>query len=141
MELFSKAERIQSLRTEQDWTVRQGYAQESSFPFPDLYLSDQAAELGRKDPAFLPFLRECIETFVCHDYGHLSSLDQVENFLSRDVRKEYTWMRGNYPSDAWGEVQLDIFYDMGLFHLNGTAPRDIALAQAKKEREIKEMTP
>ncbi len=46
-------------------------------------------------------------------------------------------MQGNYPSEKWGEVHLEIFYDLGLFHLLEKAPRDIALAQQKKEREAK----
>ena len=44
-------------------------------------------------------------------------------------------MRGNYPSPKWGEVRLEIFYDLGLFHLEEVAPRDLALAQSRKERE------
>jgi len=118
-----------------DWTRDHGYAQESAFPFPDLYLHDSVADLLDTDPDFGPFLEECLENFICHEYGHLSSMDQVENFLSRDLRKENTWMQGNYPSEKWGEVHLEIFYDLGLFHRLEKAPRDIALAQQKKERE------
>ena len=93
------------------------------------------ADLAETDPAFPAFLEECLENFTCHEYGHLSSMDQVENFLSRDLRKENTWMQGNYPSENWGEVHLEIFYDQGLFHRLEKAPRDLALAQQKKERE------
>ena len=112
-----------------------GYAQTSEFPFPDLYLHESVADLAETDPAFPAFLEECLENFTCHEYGHLSSMDQVENFLSRDLRKENTWMQGNYPSENWGEVHLEIFYDQGLFHRLEKAPRDLALAQQKKERE------
>ena len=118
-----------------DWTRDHGYAEKSEFPFPDLYLHETVEDLADSDPDFRPFLEECLEQFTCHEYGHLSSLDQVENFLSRDVRKENTWMQGNYPSEKWGEVHLEIFYDQGLFHLLEKAPRDLALAQQKKERE------
>lgn len=68
-----------------------------------------------------------------HEYGHLSSLDLVENFLSRDVRGKNTWMRGNYPSPKWGEVRLEIFYDLGLFHRREVPPRALALEQSRKE--------
>ncbi len=44
-------------------------------------------------------------------------------------------MQGNYPSEKWGEVHLDIFYDMGLFHLFEKAPLDLSKAQQRKERE------
>ena len=118
-----------------DWTRDHGYAQTSEFPFPDLYLHESVADLAETDPAFPAFLEECLENFTCHEYGHLSSMDQVENFLSRDLRKENTWMQGNYPSENWGEVHLEICYDQGLFHRLEKAPRDLALAQQKKERE------
>ena len=58
----------------------------------------------------------------------------MENFLSRDVRGKNTWMRGNYPSPRWGEIRLEIFYDMGLFHREDTAPRALALEQSRKEK-------
>ena len=105
----------------------------SAFPFPDLYLDDKVAQLTREDPAVLPFLQQCLRQFVNHEYGHLSSLDLVENFLNRDVHQKNTWMRGNYPSPAWGEIRLEIFYDMGLFHLEDVPPRALALEQSRKE--------
>lgn len=118
-----------------DWTREHGYARESAFPFPALYLHESVEPLAEREPEFVPFLEECLEQFTCHEYGHLSSMDQVENFLSRDVRRENTWMQGNYPSEKWGEVHLEIFYDMGLFHRLEKAPREIALDQQRKERE------
>ena len=60
-------------------------------------------------------------------------MDLVENFLNRDVHQKNTWMRGNYPSPAWGEIRLEIFYDMGLFHLEDVPPRALALEQSRKE--------
>ena len=39
----------------------------------------------------------------------------------------------NYPSPAWGEIRLEIFYDMGLFHLEDVPPRALALEQSRKE--------
>ena len=69
-----------------------------------------------------------------HDYGNIISMDQVENFLSRDMNKENTWMQGIYPTETWGNIHLDIFYDLALFHLEDAAPRAIALAQRDKER-------
>lgn len=116
-----------------DWTREHGYAKASAFPFPDLYLDDKVAQLTREDPAVLPFLQQCLRQFVNHEYGHLSSLDLVENFLNRDVHQKNTWMRGNYPSPAWGEIRLEIFYDMGLFHLEDVPPRALALEQSRKE--------
>ena len=101
--------------------------------FPDLYLDDKVAQLTREDPAVLSFLQQCLRQFVNHEYGHLSSLDLVENFLNRDVHQTNTWMRGNYPSPAWGEIRLEIFYDMGLFHLEDVPPRALALEQSRKE--------
>ena len=111
-----------------------GYAQVSSFPFPPLYLGDDLAQLAKEDPDLAPFLHQCLLQFVNHEYGHLSSLDLVENFLNRDVHQKSTWMRGNYPSPRWGEIRLEIFYDMGLFHREDTAPRALALEQSRKEK-------
>ena len=137
MVLYQRAALRQAGAGEADWTRTHGYSEKSEFPFPDLYLEDAAARLAEEDPDFKPFLEACLGQFVCHEYGHLSSMDQVENFLSRDVRKENTWMQGNYPSEKWGEVHLDIFYDIGLFHLFEKAPPEVAKAQQRKEREAK----
>ena len=135
MEQFKTAALREADAGVSDWTREHGYAEKSEFPFPDLYLDEDTAALVRTDPAFQAFLEDCLTLFTAHQYGHLSSLDQVENFLQRDIHKNNTWMRGNFPSEKWGEVALEIFYDMGLFHRNGPAPRDLALAQAKKEQE------
>ena len=124
MELFRPAGLLQADPDSRDWTRDHGYAQVSSFPFPPLYLGDDLA----------PFLHQCQLQLANHEYGHLSSLDLVENFLSRDVRGKNTWMRGNYPSPRWGEIRLEIFYDMGLFHREDTAPRALALEQSRKEK-------
>ncbi len=43
-------------------------------------------------------------------------------------------MRGHHPSPRWGEIHLEIFYDMGLFHREDTAPRALALEQSRKEK-------
>lgn len=137
MKLYQTAALRQAAPDAPDWIRDHGYSQKSEFPFPDLYLDDETQQLAARDPDFLPFLETCLDQFVRHDYGHLSSLDQVENFLSRDVRRENTWMQGNYPSDKWGEVHFDVFYDLGLFHLGEKAPRDLAQAQQKKEREAR----
>ena len=40
---------------------------------------------------------------------------------------------GKLPSPAWGEIRLEIFYDMGLFHLEDVPPRALALEQSRKE--------
>ena len=137
MELFRKAAVIETGPNETDWTVQHGYAESSRFPFPDLYLDEDTAALLRTDPAFAPFLEDCLRRFTAHDYGHLSSLDLVENFLNRDIHRANTWMRGNWPSERWGEVQLEVFYDLGLFHRGQTPPRDLALEQSRKERAEK----
>lgn len=134
MELFRPAGLLTTDAGSQDWTREHGYAQTSEFPFPDLYLDPKVAQLAAEDAALVPFLHQCLENFVNHEYGHLSSLDLVENFLSRDVQKKNTWMRGNYPSDAWGEIRLDLFYDLGLFHLEDVPPRSLALEQTRKEK-------
>ena len=135
MKLFREAAGMEALPEESDWTRTHGYAQTSRFSFPDIYLHEKAAALAEEDPAFRPFLETCLRRFVNHDYGNIISMDQVENFLSRDIRREDTWMQAIYPTDSWGLVHLDIFYDLALFHLEETAPRDIALAQRAKERE------
>jgi len=115
MELFRPAGICRTDPDSRDWTREHGYAKASAFP------------------AVLPFLQQCLRQFVNHEYGHLSSLDLVENFLNRDVHQKNTWMRGNYPSPAWGEIRLEIFYDMGLFHLEDVPPRALALEQSRKE--------
>ena len=134
MELFRPAGLLQADPDSRDWTRDHGYAQVSSFPFPPLYLGDDLAQLAEEDPDLAPFLHQCLLQFVNHEYGHLSSLDLVENFLNRDVHQKSTWMRGNYPSPRWGEIRLEIFYDMGLFHREDTAPRALALEQSRKEK-------
>ena len=120
MELFRKAAVLEAQPGEKDWTREHGYAKTSQFPFPDIYLHEKVSALAAR--------------FVNHDYGNIISMDQVENFLSRDQRKENTWMQGIYPTEKWGNIHLDIFYDLALFHLEDAAPRDLALAQRDKER-------
>lgn len=137
MKLFRTAAVWQADTSKPDWTRDYGYAKVSEFPFPDLYFDNQTAELAEQDERFVPFLNACLENFTNHEYGHMSSLDLVENHLSRDIHKKNTWMRGIYPSEYWGEVKLEIFYDRGMIHLGEVAPRDIAMSQAKKEREAK----
>lgn len=136
MELFLNAAVMQA--EEPDWTREHGYAKTSEFPFPDLYLHEKVTALAAKDPELTPFLHQCLRRFVCHDYGNIISMDQVENFLSRDIHKVNTWMQGIYPSERWGNVHLEIFYDLGLFHLEEVAPRDLALEQRAKERAGKQ---
>ena len=109
MELFRPAGICRTDPDSRDWTREHGYAKASAFPFPDLYLDDKVAQLTREDPAVLSFLQQCLRQFVNHEYGHLSSLDLVENFLNRDVHQTNTWMRGNYPSPAWGESAWRFF--------------------------------
>lgn len=138
MDLFRPAAPLTAPAQSKDWTREHDLAQESAFPFPDLYLDEKTARLAAADPAFRPFLEDCLLRFVNHEYGHLSSLDLVENYLNRDIHKRNTWMRGNYPSPAWGEVRLEIFYDLGLFHLEDVPPRALALAQSKKEKAAAE---
>lgn len=140
MELFRPAGLYSADPSSRDWTREHGYAQTSEFSFPDLYLDPKVARLAAEDPPLVPFLHQCLEHFVNHEYGHLSSLDLVENFLSRDVHKKNTWIRGNYPSEAWGEIRLDIFYDLGLFHLEDTPPRALALEQSRKEKANLDLT-
>lgn len=135
MKLFRPAAVWQADTSKPDWTRDYGYAKISTFPFPALYFDAQTAALAEQDDRFVPFLNECLENFTNHEYGHMSSLDLVENHLSRDIHKKNTWMRGIYPSAYWGEVKLEIFYDMGIIHLGEVAPRDLAMAQAKKDRE------
>lgn len=134
MELFRKAAVMRAEPGDKDWTREHGLAKTSEFPFPDLYLHEKVADLAAQDPDLLPFLEACLRRFVNHDYGNIISMDQVENFLSRDMRQEYTWMQGIYPTEQWGFVHLDLFYDLGLFHLEDTAPRALALEQRAKER-------
>lgn len=133
MELFRPAGLLQADPDSRDWTRDHGYAEVSAFPFPPVYLDEDLARLAGEDPDLAPFLHQCLLQFVNHEYGHLSSLDLVENFLSRDVRGKNTWMRGNYPSPKWGEVRLEIFYDLGLFHRREVPPRVLALEQSRKE--------
>ncbi len=134
MKLFRAAGELQTDPNSRDWTRDQGYAKTSVFSFPDLYLDDKVARLAAEDKDLEDFLQICLEKFVNHEYGHLSSLDLVENYLSRDIHGKSTWMRGNYPSPKWGEIRLEILYDVGLFHLEEVAPRTLALEQSRKER-------
>ncbi|MBQ9934199.1 MAG: hypothetical protein IJO69_10240 [Ruminiclostridium sp.] len=139
MELFRKAGLMVADpdSVANDWVWEHGLAQTSEFPFPDLYLHPSLTSVAAGDPDLAPFLEDCLVKFVHHDYGNIISMDQLENFLSRDLRKEYTWMQGIYASEKWGWVHLEVFYDMGIFHLEDAPPRDLALAQRAKEREEK----
>ena len=79
-----------------------------------------------------------------HGYAQVSSFPFPPLYLGddlaqlaeedRDVHQKSTWMRGNYPSPRWGEIRLEIFYDMGLFHREDAAPRALALEQSRKEK-------
>lgn len=102
MKLYCTAALREAGENFSDWTREQGYAEKSVFPFPDLYLEEETAKLLEEDPDFGPFLEDCLDRFAAHQYGHLSSLDQVENFVARDIQHKNTWMRGNYPSEKWG---------------------------------------
>ena len=137
MELFRKAAVWQSNKSAPDWTRDYGYSDDGEFPFPDLYLDPKVAKLAAEDPGMVPFLNECLENFVNHEYGHMSSLTLVENLFQREIHKAYTWMTAIYPSPSWGEVHLDLFYDIGLFHLEEVAPRELAKEQAAKEKAAK----
>ena len=137
MELFRKAAVMEAEPGDKDWTREHGFAQTSEFPFPDIYLHEKVTALAAQDAELIPFLHDCLRRFVNHDYGNIISMDQVENFLSRDQRKEYTWMQGIYPTEKWGYVHLDIFFDLALFHLEDAAPRSLALEQRAKERASK----
>lgn len=137
MELFRPAALMEAQPDDTDWTRTHGYAKTSQFPFPDLYLHERVSALAAQDGDLAPYLTTCLNRFVNHDYGNIISLDQVENFLSRDVRKENTWMQAIYPTEQWGNLHLEIFYDLALFHLEDVAPRDLALAQRDRERAAK----
>ncbi|MCI8415161.1 MAG: hypothetical protein HFF00_05975 [Ruminiclostridium sp.] len=120
-----------------DWAREKGLSQEASrFPFPDLYLSDALGDLLTEDSALRAFLEECLSLFTGREYGHMSSLDLVDNYLQREFQHKDTWLRGIYPSPSWGEIHLDIFYDMGLFHLDDVPPRDLVLSQQKKDPDM-----
>lgn len=117
MKFFRPAGRMEAEADTLDWTREHGYAKTSRFSFPDLYLSDDVAQLAEADPAVSVFLRQCLTQFVCHEYGHLASMDLAENYINRDIKGLSTWVRGTYPSPELGEISLDVFYDLGLFHL------------------------
>ena len=138
MKFFRPAGRMEAEADTLDWPREHGYAKTSRFSFPDLYLSDDVAQLAEADPAVSVFLRQCLTQFVCHEYGHLASMDLAENYINRDIKGTFTWVRGNYPSPKWGEISLDVFYDLGLFHREGTPPRTLAIAQHRKESETHE---
>lgn len=104
------------------WETQKGAV---SFPFPDIYLYEDAAKLRQTDEQFEPFLRDCLHRFTCRDYGNIISMDQVENFLSREINGENTWMQAIYPTPHWGSVHLDIFQNLALFHLQEVAPREV----------------
>lgn len=137
MELFREAALWTVDPQSYDWAKEKGLSAEASrFPFPDLYLSDPLAAYLEEDPALKSFLEECLSLFTGREYGHMSSLDLVDNYLQREFNHKDTWLRGIYPSPAWGEIHLDIFYDMGLFHLDDVPPRDLVLAQKDKDPDM-----
>lgn len=125
MEFFCAALTL-TTTAEGTWETQKG---DVSFPFPDIYLYEDAAKLRQTDADFAPFLQDCLRRFTCRDYGNIISMDQVENFLSRDITGENTWMQAIYPTARWGNVHLEIFQTLALFHLQDTAPKDVVLAQ------------
>lgn len=138
MELFREAGLWTVDGQSHDWAKEKGLSQENStFPFPALYLSDPLADLVKKDPQAADFLEECLSRFTGREYGHMSSLDLVDNFLQRDFKHLNTWLRGIYPSPGWGEIHLDVLYDMGLFHLYDVPPRELVVEQMQKEKSAK----
>ena len=138
MKFFRPAGQMEADAATYDWTREHGYAKTSRFCFPDLYLSDDIAQLAQTAPEVLPFLHQCLTQFVCHEYGHLASMDLAENYINRDIKGTSTWLRGNYPSPKWGEISLDIFYDLGLFHREETPPRALSIEQRRKETQTHE---
>ena len=136
MELFRNAFVMETDPADPDWTRAHDLETVSRFPFPDIYLHEKVAALAKTDADLVPFLEDCLRRFVNHDYGNIISMDQVENFLSREINKVNTWMQGIWQSEKWGVVHLDIFYDQALFHLEDAAPRALALAQRAKEKGL-----
>ena len=136
MELFRKAALWQVEDHAFDWAKEKGLELNSSFPFPDLYLSDPLAQLVKENPTLEDFLYECLSRFTGRDYGHMSSLDLADNFLHREFNHKTTWLRGIWPSPSWGEVHLDVLYDMGLLHLYEVPPRALILEQKAKDPDM-----
>ena len=132
MELFRPAGICRTDPDSRDWTREHGYAKASASPFPtSIWTTRLPADPG--GPRCPPLLQP-VPAPICQPRIRPSVLlGLVENFLNRDVHQKNTWMRGNYPSPAWGEIRLEIFYDMGLFHLEDVPPRALALEQSRKE--------
>ena len=133
MELFRPAGICRTDPDSRDWTREHGYAKASAFPFSRPLSGRQGCPADPGGPRCPPFLQQCLRQFVNHEYGHLSSLDLVENFLNRDVHQKNTWMRGKLPQPGLGRNPPGDFYDMGLFHLEDVPPRALALEQSRKE--------
>ncbi|MFR4757484.1 MAG: hypothetical protein ACLT9P_04715 [Evtepia gabavorous] len=117
-----------------DWTREHGYAKASAFPFPDLYLDDKVAQLTREDPAVLP-LSPAVPAPICQPRIRPSVLLGPGGKLSQPgcAPEKHLDAGKLTPSPAWGEIRLEIFYDMGLFHLEDVPPRALALEQSRKE--------
>lgn len=117
----------------QDWTRAHGYTKISRFSFPDLYLSSGVEALLAAHEDLAPLLDGCLKKFVNHDYGGISSLDQVDNFNQREMQGLSTWMGALWPT-PYGALSFQIFYDMGLFYLAQESQRERMLRQRAREQ-------
>lgn len=132
MKLFRTARLVQGQDAAADWTRIHGYAEMSEFPFPDLYLSTQMEALLAQDPALESYLDSRLVRFAEHDYGSITSLEQVDNLSQRDILKVNTWMWALWDTPAWGKVYLYVFYNMALFFREGEAYQDVLRQQRQK---------
>ncbi len=132
MKLFRTACLIQGKDPASDWTRVHGYTEMSEFPFPDLYLSPQMEALLDRDPSLESYLDDRLVRFAEHDYGSITSLEQVDNLSQRDILKVNTWMWALWDTPAWGKIYLYVFYDMALFFREGEAFQDILRQQRQK---------
>lgn len=130
MKLFSPP-RLLEAGEDPDWTRAYG-VQASRFSFPAIYLSPAVEVLCLAHPDLSSFLENCLFRFTRHDYGGISSLDQVDNFSQREMQRLTTWMGALWLSD-YGEVAFQIFYDLALFYRPQEDQRDLMLRQRDAE--------
>lgn len=134
MKLFCQP-RLLEVSDAPDWTRTYG-VQASRFSFPEVYLSPEVEALCQAHPDLSPFLEDCLLRFTHHDYGGISSLDQVDNFNQREMRRLTTWMGALWLSD-YGEVAFQIFYNLALFYLPREDQRDLMLRQRAEEKQAR----
>ncbi len=136
MELFRPAGLLQADPDSRDWTRDHGYAQVSSFPFPRCTGGGRPGPVGRGGPRPGP----PSSTSACSSLSTMSTATLCPPWTWWKTSSTGTSTRnppgfGATTPPRWGEIRLEIFYDMGLFHREDTAPAPWPWNKAERKKQ------